>query len=92
MLDAAATIRTAALCGAVPLFEEASRLLHTDGYLDEATLLGDGFVRGDMDDPETGFVWSGASSSDILQLGPRRWADLLWGAISDFVFDWAEQS
>jgi len=89
LLDAAATVRVAALSGAVPLFEEASRALYETRVLDDELLVGSDYQRGDLDDLDTGFVWAGATSADVLRLGPRAWADRLWGAIDDFVVDWS---
>src|SRR5690606_31662245 len=61
LLDVAAELRVAALRGAVPLFEAASHDLHRYGALDEDLLFGGDFVRGDMSDDETRFVWGAAT-------------------------------
>lgn len=96
LLEVAAELHLAARRAAVPLFEEASRKLHANGYLDEETLRGNDLVpgSGDLADADTGFVWRSVPVADILALqpSPADYARLLWGAVDAFVFEWSEPS
>jgi hypothetical protein len=68
----------------VPLFEETSRLYHTNRFVDEDKLFGNDFVSGDFGDDDTGFVWGSSTMADVLACEPSfgDLADLLWGAIA----------
>jgi hypothetical protein len=84
LLDVAAEFRVAALRSAVPLFEETSRLFHTNRFVDEDKLFGNDFKQGDLGDDDTGFVWGSSTMADVLACEPSfgDLADLLWGAIA----------
>jgi len=83
LLETAAEFRVAALTGAVPLFEEMSKDLHSNGFIDEETLLGNGFVPGDMGDPHTRFVWGSVTTAEMLRLTPTplMLARMMWSAV-----------
>ncbi len=93
LLASAAEIHLAARRSAIPLFEEASRVLHETGSLQEEPLRGNDQYnkRADFSDIDTGFIWDSVPVADILamQPSPQVYADLLWSAVDDFVFDWS---
>jgi hypothetical protein len=87
LLEAAAELRVAALRGAVPLFETASKVLYDTGALDEDQLFGNDFFGGDMSDDHTRFVWGSATLTEIeaLRPSPATLASMLWGSVARFV-------
>ncbi|WP_162941510.1 exodeoxyribonuclease V subunit gamma [Desertimonas flava] len=93
LLAAAAEIHLAARRSAIPLFEETSRVLHETGTLQEEPFRGNDQYnkRADLADIDTAFIWDSVPIADILAMhpSPQVYADLLWNAVDDFVFDWS---
>ena len=89
LLDVAARLRAEALVAAIPLFEETSRAMyfHPHHAFDVEQLEGHQPGFGDLADTDTGFVWSGTPTAEIVHLRPLRYATLLWGAIESFLVD-----
>ena len=86
VLQAAADLRVAALCGAVPVFERTTRTLYDFGYIDEDELVGTDYRRGDLSDLTNHFVWGEISVAELIALdpSPRDLAVHLWGSVFAF--------
>ena len=84
LLQAAAELRVAALCSAVPVFERTTRTLFDSGYIDEDELVGTDYRRGDLADASNHFVWGEVSVAELMAVepSPHDLAVHLWGAIA----------
>jgi exodeoxyribonuclease V gamma subunit len=86
LLQAAADLRVAALCSAVPVFERTTRTLYDSGYIDEDELVGTEYRRGDLSDLSNHFVWGEVSVAELMAVepSPRDLAVHLWGTVAAF--------